>query len=191
MTRTTNYMIGLAAVVALSSGAFAGTALTNDHANQTAQDQHSEHTELAQSSRARGRHRGLRQARFSPRRGRVGERILRRFDTDKDGKLTQAEVDKARAEQHAKFDTNKDGRLNLREYEALWLSVMRKRMVDAFQRHDDDGNAAITVKEFQERFKNLVARADFDDNGVFSRDDIRQRLRQHRRVRGRSGKRKF
>jgi hypothetical protein len=70
------------------------------------------------------------------------------FDTDGDGKLTQAEIDQARKDRLAKHDADKDGKLTLQEYEALWLEAMRERMVRQFQRHDRDGDAAVTAEEF-------------------------------------------
>lgn len=186
MKRTTKYIIGLGAVAALTSSAFVGVALTDDKVKEAVRGHHSDQVELAQGGKHHGK---ARRARFGSRhggfRGHFGERMLEQFDADKDGKLTQAEIDKSRAEQHAKFDSDKDGKLNLKEYESLWLDVMRKRMVDAFQRHDDDGDAAVTAAEFQERFKNFVARADRNEDGAFTRDDIRKRG--HKGRRGRHG----
>ena len=125
---------------------------------------------------------GPRAARFRrPGGPRFGLRLMERFDADKDGKLTQAELDKGRADQHAKFDADKDGKLNLAEYQAVWLDAMRERMVDAFQRHDDDGDAQVTVAEFGSRFAGLVGRLDSNQDGAFSRDDIGERRAPRRR----------
>ena len=176
MKRTIKYLVGIGAATVLSAGAFVGTAVTDERAGDAARQHERGHVELAQAGGPRGR---IQRAQSVPQsglwHGRFGERILELFDGDKDGKLTQAEIDKARADQHGKFDTDNDGSLNLREYEALWLDAMRERMVDAFQRHDDDGDAQVTAEEFQERFKNFVARSDRNEDGVFSRNDIRSR----------------
>lgn len=85
---------------------------------------------------------------------------LKEFDADKDGAVTQAEVDQFRQGQIARFDTDKDGTLSLQEYQGLWLERMRERMVDAFQAHDDDGDGKVTADEFNERFADLVQRLD-------------------------------
>ena len=59
-----------------------------------------------------------------------------------------SEIDEARAGSMARFDINQDGKLSLKEYEALWLEKMRARMVDGFQRLDQDGDATVTAEEF-------------------------------------------
>ena len=102
------------------------------------------------------------------------ERLLQAYDSNGDGKLTQAEIDGVRAERLAKFDANGDGQLNLQEYEALWLDAMRERMVDRFQRHDDDGDGQVTAEEFGERFSRMVARRDRNGDGELSREDFRR-----------------
>lgn len=102
------------------------------------------------------------------------ESMLETYDSNEDGKLTQAEIDAVRAERLAKFDSDGDGQLNLQEYEALWLDAMRERMVDRFQRHDDDGDGQVTVEEFGERFSRMVARQDRNGDGAISREDFRR-----------------
>ena len=97
--------------------------------------------------------------------------MLEQFDTDKDGKLTQAELDKSRADRLRKFDSNKDGKLTLQEYEALWADAMRSRMVRNFQRHDTDGDAVVTTEEFGARFTNMIKRLDRNEDGALSLDD--------------------
>ncbi len=52
---------------------------------------------------------------------------------------------------------------------------MRSRMVDRFQRFDDDGDAAVTSEEFLAPFGKVVSRMDRDDNGELSRDELRRR----------------
>ena len=109
--------------------------------------------------------------------GRHGQRrfehLLESYDSNEDGKLTQAEIDAVRAERLAKFDADGDGSLTLQEYEALWLDAMRERMVDRFQSHDDDGDGRVTAEEFGERHSKMVARRDRDGDGEITRDDFR------------------
>ncbi len=109
--------------------------------------------------------------------GRHGQRrfehLLESYDSNEDGKLTQAEIDAVRAERLAKFDADGDGSLTLQEYEALWLDAMRERMVDRFQSHDDDGDGRVTAEEFGERHSKMVARRDRDGDGAITRDDFR------------------
>ncbi|MBT3549583.1 MAG: hypothetical protein HOO19_09365 [Rhodospirillaceae bacterium] len=113
-----------------------------------------------------------------------GQRLFTAFDTDLDDVLTQAEVDKARSLQFAKFDKDGDGSLGIEEYQALWMAVMRERMVDRFQRHDDDGDAKVTPEEFAKRTSRMVSRLDTDGDGKVTRAELRERRlsrRGHRR----------
>lgn len=105
--------------------------------------------------------------------GRGGKmlRQIEAFDLNKDGSVTQAEIDQFRNDQIAKFDANKDGTLSLDEYQALWLEQMRDRMVDAFQKHDNDGNGQVTTDEFNKRFTGLVERLDRNGDGKLNKDD--------------------
>ena len=104
-----------------------------------------------------------------------GPSILETFDTDGDGSLTQSEVDQFRDDRLAKFDTNGDGKLTLEEYRALWLDAMRERVVDAFQRLDNDGDAVVTREEFLEPFALIVSRLDRDNDGTVTREELRGR----------------
>lgn len=105
--------------------------------------------------------------------GRGGKmlRQIQAFDLNKDGSVTQAEIDQFRADQIAKYDANKDGTLSLEEYQALWMDQMRDRMVDAFQKHDNDGNGQVTADEFNKRFTGLVERLDRNGDGQLNKDD--------------------
>ena len=66
--------------------------------------------------------------------------LFDQFDSNKDGKITQDEIDAARDAQLKKYDRDGDGTLSLEEYQALWLDAMRPRMVRQFQANDADGN---------------------------------------------------
>lgn len=106
-------------------------------------------------------------------------RMMERFDTNEDGKLTQEELDGARKSLLTAHDGDKDGKLSLAEFEKLWLEVKRQRMVRSFQRIDKDGNAAVTLDEFLKPYSRIVERMDRNADGVLDRED--------RRHRGRSG----
>ena len=109
-----------------------------------------------------------------------GRRLMERFDADKNGKLTQDELDTGRKELLARHDGNKDGTLSVDEFGNLWLEVKRQRMVRGFQRLDKDGDASITADEFLKPFANLIAKLDRNDDGVFDNTDRRHRYRARR-----------
>ena len=118
--------------------------------------------------------RGRSMGRRGVRRGRTGERLFQIFDADKNGKLTQKEIDKARAGRLAEYDTDKDGKLSLKEYQPLWLNIMRRRMVDRFQRLDEDGDGRVTGVEFTKPLSSIVVRLDRDEDGSLTRKDFRR-----------------
>ena len=113
-----------------------------------------------------------------------GPSIFETFDANADGNLTQAEVDQVRSDRLAKFDTSGDGQLTLEEYQALWLDAMRERLVDAFQRHDDDGDAMVTREEFLEPFARLVQRHDRNGDGTVTQEEMRAQREEFRDRRG-------
>jgi EF hand len=98
--------------------------------------------------------------------------LFEQFDTNQDGRVTQAEIDQARQSRLAEFDQNGDGSLSLEEYQALWMDAMRERMVDRFQAHDDDGDAVITVEEFAEPYDRMVSRLDRNGDGALTPDEL-------------------
>lgn len=106
-------------------------------------------------------------------RGPGGMRLMDQFDTNKDGKLTQDEIDAARKAQIAKYDANGDGVLSLEEYQALWLDAMRPMMVRQFQANDADASGTITVEEFTARFATTVRDLDRNGDGVLTIDELR------------------
>jgi Ca2+-binding EF-hand superfamily protein len=153
MTRTTRLLLTTGAL-ALGAAAFAGASLANGGWG----DRHHGGSGL----------------------GGPGENLFEAFDANQDGKLTQAEVDQARAAKLAEFDADGNGSLSLEEYQALWLDAMRERMVDQFQAHDDDGDGEVTVVEFTERYSRIVDRLDDDDDGEVTMEELREHaMRRH------------
>ncbi len=99
--------------------------------------------------------------------------LFEQYDTNQDGRLTQAEIDQVRQSRLAEFDKDGDGKLTLDEYQALWMAAMRERMVDRFQEHDDDGDGLVTVEEFTEPFDRVIVRFDRNGDGELTMDEVR------------------
>ena len=93
------------------------------------------------------------------------------IDTDGDGKLTQAEIDKVRNDRHAAHDADGDGNLSLEEFAGIWHETTRPLTVRAFQMLDTDGNAVVTRSEYDRPLANIVERLDRNDDGGLSPSD--------------------
>ena len=111
---------------------------------------------------------------WGPHRAGMGASLLDSFDTNDDGKLTQAEIDDSRKANLARFDGNGDGALTLEEYQALWADAMRRMMVRQFQANDADGDGRVTVEEFTVRFEDVVVELDRNGDGELTRDELRR-----------------
>lgn len=100
--------------------------------------------------------------------------LVREADTNGDRALTQDEIDAFVAEKVESGDADGDGNLSLEEFDTVYRDLTRSRMVDAFQRLDEDGSGIITAAELDERFGNIVATFDRNDDGQLDRADRRR-----------------
>ena len=103
--------------------------------------------------------------------GEHGMGMVAAIDADRDGMLTQGEIDKARADRNAVLaahDTNGDGNLDLEEFGHLWRETMRPLTVSAFQRLDTDGDAVISRTEYEQPLGDLVLQLNRNADGSFS-----------------------
>lgn len=144
MPNKTMLALAALAVTALGVGAVAEVASANE------------------GSGWRGRHGGMMQ------------NFTERYDANKDGKVSQEEIDTNRTEWFGKFDADKNGTLTLKEFEALWLEARRKEMVREFQKLDPNGDAAVTLDEYKEPLSRFVANRDRNGDGVISQEDRRR-----------------
>ena len=97
--------------------------------------------------------------------------IIDSIDTDGDGKLSQAEIDKVRDDRHAAHDGDNDGNLSLNEFAGVWHETTGPLTVRAFQMLDKDGNAVISRAEYDRPLANIVERLDRNDDGGLSMSD--------------------
>ena len=97
--------------------------------------------------------------------------IMKKVDADGDGAITQAEVDAFRSSLVTEADASGDGNISLAEFETIYLQVVRNRMVDAFQRLDEDGDGLVTQAEMDAKFGTVVERMDRNDDGKLDRSD--------------------
>lgn len=102
-------------------------------------------------------------------------RMLERFDENKDGTVTRAEVDSVLAKTLEKFDTEGNQALSLKEFEGLWMEMTRQRMVRAFQHLDRDGDGLITAEELARPAERMFLRLDRDGDGQITIQELRER----------------
>jgi hypothetical protein len=113
----------------------------------------------------------------------MSERIrefAERYDANKDGKISQQEIDQNRAAWHAEFDLDKDLVLTLQEFERLWLKARHVQMVREYQLFDRDGDGKVTVEEYKRPLAEIVERRDRNGDGVLNKEDRPRRGPGHR-----------
>ena len=108
---------------------------------------------------------------------------LEKLDTNADRTVTNDEIDAYQQAQLKEFDSNGDGSLNLEEFSAFWSSLTRERMVNDFQRIDNDGTGELTADELNTRTKGLMRRLDQDGDGSIALSEIHRGGLQGRRDR--------
>ncbi|MCA1298422.1 EF-hand domain-containing protein [Stappia indica] len=81
-----------------------------------------------------------------------------RFDTDKDGRVTQAEIDATLVDMFAKADADSSGGVSLEEFKKAYAAEFANRKVRSFQRHDVDGDGKLTKAEFDRRMNRMMDR---------------------------------
>jgi Ca2+-binding EF-hand superfamily protein len=98
--------------------------------------------------------------------------MTERYDTNKDGKISQEEIDTNRASWLTEFDGDKSGALALTEFQNLWLKARNQQMVREFQQFDRDGNGQVTLDEYKLPLEKIVAEMDRNNDKVLSDDEL-------------------
>ena len=181
MKTTTKLLpIALATIVLAGTGAmFANAQTTEVDPNAPAA------TERADHKRGEGKHsgkhegkrgeRGERGGKDSKRGERGGREMFRtiftQMDADKDGTVTQAEIDTYRAAKVGTADVSGDGALSIEEFNTLYQEFTRTGMVRAFQHLDTDGDGVISAVEMDTRIGKMVERMDRNNDDALSDED--------------------
>lgn len=121
-----------------------------------------------------GHHQGMMARQFSS--------LAERYDADKDGEITQAEIDANRAQWHGEFAGDDDA-MTLEEFQGLWLRARNLQMVREFQRIDRDGDGRITLEEYQLPMAEFVEGLDRTDSQSLGKDDFQRRGKKERQGR--------
>ena len=107
MNHTTKIVIAGVMLSMASLPAYSSVVLAKEKPSARA-----EHGEMHHARRSEARH-------GAGHGGMGGQGMFMTFDSDGDGRVTQAEIDGFRGERLAKFDSDGNGSLSLSEYEAL------------------------------------------------------------------------
>jgi len=107
-----------------------------------------------------------------------GSHFMDHFDADKDGKVTQAEIDKVKSDLFSKFDSDGNGLLSQDEYMALRMDRMKERMNNRFTHQDKNGDGAISQEEFMTMSNRMMARLDENGDNVIDADELKHRMGQ-------------
>lgn len=97
------------------------------------------------------------------------------FDTDKDGKVTEAEIETSRAARVKAADANGDGLMSVEELAALHLAQMTERAktmaTEMVARMDSDGDGLLSAAEMAARPgpAGMFGRIDTDSDGAITR----------------------
>jgi Ca2+-binding EF-hand superfamily protein len=100
------------------------------------------------------------------------EQMVERYDANKDGKISQEEIDANRTSWLTEFDGDKSGSLALSEFQNLWLKARNQQMVREFQQFDRDGNGQVTLDEYKLPLSKIVAELDQDKDSALSDDEL-------------------
>lgn len=105
--------------------------------------------------------------------------MFQEFDADDDGRVTQSEMDAARAMRFSNADDDNSTSISIDEFQNMWMDFMRPRMVDKFQMLDDDGNGEISEDEFAAPFRMALRHMDRNDDGAISMKEMKRKRHWH------------
>lgn len=121
-------------------------------------------------------------------------------DADKDGKITQAEIDAFKVARFAEADTDKDGKLSPAEMVAMREKAEAARKLERatkmVARMDRDGDGLVSADEMAQgpKMPSMIERLDTDGDGAVSkaeaeaaREKMAERMDKHGRGKGDHG----
>ena len=103
-----------------------------------------------------------------------GDRMLERFDADRDGALSAGEIQTMRGTLFDRFDDNGDGVLDAQEQKSLSDRFRRAAAMGAelLPRADTDHDGRLTREEYLQSPRPAMERADTDHDGRLTREEI-------------------
>ena len=103
--------------------------------------------------------------------GDFSQRILKRVDTDQDGKISKAEFDAEGSKLFAKLDGNSDGKISESEMPQRHWARFGGKM---FDRMDADQDGKVTKAEFEAAGAAMFQRLDKNGDGIIEKDEMQK-----------------
>jgi Ca2+-binding EF-hand superfamily protein len=103
--------------------------------------------------------------------GDFSQRILKRVDTDQDGKISKAEFDAEGSKLFAKLDRNSDGKVAENEMPQRHWARFGGKM---FDRIDADKDGKVTKAEFEAAGDKMFQRMDKNGDGILEKDEMQK-----------------
>lgn len=101
------------------------------------------------------------------------QHMLERFDADKDGQITRAEVEAAQKARFASFDADKDGALSLDEFRSMMAARLDEMAKRGFERMDRNEDGRIEPGELRHSPARMFSRLDANWDGVVTAEELR------------------
>ena len=104
--------------------------------------------------------------------GHWGRWLIQEMDANKDGKVTQAEIDAFEAARAAEIDANHDGKITADEIQAFREKERAKRQAAMLARMDTNGDGSVSVQEYEAAQTWRLARMDRNGDGTIDEQDM-------------------
>jgi Ca2+-binding EF-hand superfamily protein len=105
--------------------------------------------------------------------GHWGRWMFQEMDANKDGKVTQAEIEAFEAARAAEIDANHDGKITADEIRAFREKERAKREAAELARMDTNGDGSVSVQEYEAAQTWRLARMDRNGDGTIDEQDMR------------------
>lgn len=105
--------------------------------------------------------------------GHWGRWMVQEMDANKDGKVTQAEIEAFQAARAAEIDADKDGKITADEIQAFRERQRAKHEAEMLARMDANGDGTVSVQEYEAAQTWRLARMDRNGDGAIDEQDMR------------------
>ena len=105
--------------------------------------------------------------------GHWGRYMFQEMDANRDGKVTQAEIEAFEAARAAEIDADHDGKITANEIQAFREKERAKREAAELARMDTNSDGSVSVQEYEAAQTWRLARLDRNGDGTIDEQDMR------------------